>query len=63
MIIYAHPHTFGLLAERPERFSGTRSGFCRRLFAAWLVFSGKADALSWEEWPPETKIAAPPPKE
>jgi len=53
MILYAHPETFQILAEEPRRFSGTRSSFRERLGAAWLVFVGKADALSWEEWPPE----------
>lgn len=52
MILYAHPDTFRIMAEEMERFSGTRRGFRERLFAAWLVFSGRADALSWEEWAP-----------
>jgi len=51
MILYAHPETFRMLSERPRRFSGTRTGFWERAFAAWLVFTGRADALSWEELP------------
>lgn len=50
MILHAHPATFAILAQRPERFTGTRSGLIGRLYAAWLVFVGRADALSWEEW-------------
>lgn len=50
MILYAHPATFELLANDPKRFSGTRSGFWQRAYAAWLVFCGRADALCWEEW-------------
>lgn len=50
MIVHAHPITFESLAREPKRFSGTRKGFCARLHAAWLVFSGRADALSWEFW-------------
>ena len=53
MILYAHPETFQILAKENRRFSGTRRGFRERLGAAWLVFVGKADALSREEWPPE----------
>jgi hypothetical protein len=51
MIVYAHPETLRLAAEY-GRFSGTRSRIIERLYAAWLVFTGRADALSWEEWPP-----------
>lgn len=47
-IIYAHPKTFAILAETPKRFSATRHGFWERMYAAWLVFSGKADALMWQ---------------
>lgn len=50
MILYAHPETLGLLARDMKRFSGTRSTIRERLYAAWLVFTGRADALSWEEW-------------
>ena len=51
LIIYAHPHTFGLLSEDCHRFYGHRKSFSCRLYAAWLVFTGKADALSWELLP------------
>jgi hypothetical protein len=50
MILHAHPDKFIFLSKEMQRFSGTRSGFLDRLYAAWLVFSGRADALSWEEW-------------
>lgn len=50
MILYANPETFRILSEKTERFSGTRRSFRERLYAAWLVFSGRADALSWEEY-------------
>lgn len=50
MIVYAHPETLQLAAEH-GRFSETRTGFFERLYAAWLVFTGRADALSWDEWP------------
>lgn len=50
MILYAHPETFKLLSEDPTRFSGTRRRFGQRLYVAWLVFCGRADALCWEEW-------------
>jgi len=46
-IIFAHQDTFALLAERPRRFTATRHGIWGRLYAAWLVFSGQADALMW----------------
>lgn len=49
-IVHAHPETFRLLSDDPTRFAGTRSGFLARAYAAWLVFTGRADALSWEEW-------------
>lgn len=49
MILYAHPDTLRLAAES-GRFSPTRTSFFQRLFAAWLVFTGRADALSWDEW-------------
>lgn len=48
MIVFAHRETLSLLAEEGHRFSGTRRGFWPRLYAAWLVFSGQADALMWE---------------
>lgn len=52
LIVYAHPETFRILAEdHPKRFYGHRERFLDRLYAAWLVFTGRADALSWEEWP------------
>ncbi len=47
MILFAHQTKFAILAERPKRFAGTRSGLIERLYAAWLVFSGRADALMW----------------
>jgi hypothetical protein len=48
-IIYAHPETLRILAEGyPLRFSGTRASLRQRLYAAWLVFSGKADAITWD---------------
>ena len=50
MILHAHPDTFRLLSEHPERFAGTRKSLRDRFYAAWLVFCGRADALSWEEW-------------
>lgn len=46
-IIFAHPATFALLASDPRRFSATRHSWPQRLYAAWLVFTGKADALMW----------------
>lgn len=49
MILYAYPEVFELLAEDCRRFGATRTGFFQRLFAAWLVFCGRADALSWDE--------------
>jgi hypothetical protein len=49
LIVYANPNTFQLLAEDCRRFYGHRTGLLDRLQAAWLVFSGKADALSWTE--------------
>ena len=33
----------------PSRPMGGRWGFFRRLYPAWLVFIGKADALIWLE--------------
>jgi hypothetical protein len=48
MIVYAHPETLRILSEENRRFSGTRRGFWERTYAAWLVFSGRADALMWE---------------
>lgn len=53
LIVYAHPETLRLMAEHQKRFYGHRESFRDRLYAAWLVFSGRADALSWEEWPPQ----------
>lgn len=50
MILYAHPETFRILSEDCKRFSGSRHTFFARLYAAWKVFTGAADALSWEEW-------------
>ena len=48
MIVHAHPVKLRLLAEH-GRFGGTRSGILKRLYAAWLVFSGRADALYWAD--------------
>lgn len=48
MIIYAHPQTFKILAAEPQRYSATRKTFAGRLYAAWLVFCGRADALAWD---------------
>jgi len=33
----------------PSRMYGHRQGFFERLYAAWLVFTGRADALIWME--------------
>ncbi len=33
----------------PARFSGTRTGPFERAYAAWLVFTGRADAMVWME--------------
>ncbi len=33
----------------PARFFGHRTGFFQRLAAAWLVFTGRADAIMWPE--------------
>jgi hypothetical protein len=53
-IVYAHPQTFRILSEDNRRFSGTRRTFRDRFYAAWLVFTGRADALMWQGeagWP------------
>lgn len=51
MIVYAHPEKFRILADN-GRFSPTRTGLFERLYAAWLVFSERADALYWPpSWP------------
>lgn len=50
-IIYAHPETLRIMAEEQVRFSPSTTGLLERARAAWKVFTGKADALSWEEWP------------
>jgi hypothetical protein len=50
LIVYAHPATLRILADEMVRFSGRRTSVRDRLYAAWKVFSGKADALSWEYW-------------
>lgn len=62
-IIYAHPETFRILAEDTRRFSGSRRSLPDRMFAAWLVFTGRADALSWETWPPQSDGAGQPPRD
>lgn len=49
LIVYAHPETFRILSEGCGRFDGTRRSFRDRLYAAWLVFTGRADALMWPE--------------
>ena len=51
LIIYAHPQTFSLLARDCYRFAGTRRSIFARLYAAYLVFVGRADALSWDSMP------------
>lgn len=48
-IVFARPDTFRILSEDPKRFSGTRHSVFERLYAAWLVFTGRADALMWLE--------------
>lgn len=48
LIIYAHPDTLALMAEHKTRFAGRRYKFTERLYAAWLVFTGRADAISWD---------------
>lgn len=48
MIIYAHPDTFRTLAAEARRYGPTRRHFTDRLYAAWLVFCGRADALVWD---------------
>ena len=53
-IIYAHPETLRILSEENRRFSGTRRTFLERVYASWLVFTGRADALMWQGetgWP------------
>jgi hypothetical protein len=35
--------------EVPARFYGHRTGFFARLYPAWLVFTGQADAVVWPE--------------
>jgi hypothetical protein len=47
LIVHAHPATFALLAKH-GRFAGVRQTLGQRLFAAFLVFTGRADALLWE---------------
>ncbi len=47
-IVYAHPQTLRLLSVGNRRFSGTRDSLRQRLYAAWLVFTGRADALMWQ---------------
>jgi hypothetical protein len=48
LIIYAHPDTLALMAENKTRFAGRRHKFAERFYAAWLVFTGRADAISWD---------------
>ncbi len=48
LIVYAHPDTLRILSETGQRFAGRRSSFRDRFHAAWLVFTGRADALSWD---------------
>ena len=48
LIVYAHPETLRLMSEHQKRFYGHRESFRDRLYAAWLVFTGQADALMWE---------------
>jgi hypothetical protein len=50
LIVWAHPETLRILSEEyPLRFSGTRHSLRDRLYAAWLVFTGRADALCWPD--------------
>lgn len=49
-IIYACPDTLRLIAKEQIRFSPTRTSLWGRAVAAWKVFTGRADALSWEHW-------------
>lgn len=51
LIVYACPDTLRLMARHQKRFYGHRVTLPDRLYAAWLVFTGRADALSWEAWP------------
>lgn len=48
LIVYAHPETLRILSEVNHRFSGRRQSFRDRFYAAWLVFTGRADALMWD---------------
>lgn len=47
-ILFAHRKKFEMLAARPKRFTGERRGLVERIYAAWLVFTGRADALLWD---------------
>jgi hypothetical protein len=59
LIVYAHPETLRLMAEHQKRFYGHRESFRDRFYAAWLVFTGRADALSWEAWPESDPPSVP----
>jgi hypothetical protein len=50
MIVHAHPETFRFLSKDCQRLTGTCSTLPKRFYAAWLVYTGRADALSWEWW-------------
>lgn len=59
LIVYANSDTFRLLSEDCRRFYGHRQNLRDRLQAAWLVFTGRADALSWEEVPHKGERTTP----
>lgn len=48
-IVYAKPGKL-MLMEKYGRFGATRQNWFSRAVAAWLVFTGRADALCWDFW-------------
>ncbi|WP_315782325.1 hypothetical protein [Bradyrhizobium sp. SZCCHNPS1003] len=48
LIVYAHPDTLRILSETGQRFAGRRRSFIERFQAAWMVFTGRADAITWD---------------
>jgi hypothetical protein len=48
-LLKSHRHFRQDGTTTPARFYGHRTGFFERLEAAWLVFTGKADALMWPQ--------------
>lgn len=48
-LLKSHRRTMADGRSVPARFYGHRTGLFERLQAAWLVFSGRADALMWPE--------------